>query len=192
MANVVDGNPLYIDTEGIISTVPLVIKGILLKPNATGDAATFTYWRKEDSTITNGDKTNATTTVVASTGTITSSGNFLSANIDVNQIINIYATSSGKNIGWWQIKSDAGNDNEITVDLPAKVYPATVTMADDTSGNYNWKIWDARPFAIIRGSGLVGDTSLNYLDFENGIWVPNLAMHTLSASAVLYIYLKNR
>ena len=191
MANVVDGNPLYIDTEGIISTVPLVIKGILLKPNATGDAATFTYWRKEDSTITNGDKTNATTSVTAATGTLVSTGNFPTDNVEPNQIIQIYATSSGKNIGYWQIASHA-DANTITVDLPAKVYPATVTMADDTSGNYNWKIWDARPFAIIRGSGLVGDTSLNYLDFENGIWVPNLAMHTFSASAVLYIYLKNR
>ena len=77
MANIVDGNPFYIDTEGIISIVPLVIKGILLKPNATGDAATFTYWRKEDSTITNGDKTNATTTVTASTGTLVSTNNFI-------------------------------------------------------------------------------------------------------------------
>jgi len=191
MANIVDGNPFYIDTEGIISIVPLVIKGILLKPNATGDAATFTYWRKEDSTITNGDKTNATTTVTASTGTLASTGNFPTANVDPNQIIQIHATSSGKNIGYWQIASNA-DDHTITVDLPAKVYPATVTMADDTNGNYNWKIWDARPFAIIRGSGITGDTSLNYLDFENGIWVPNLAMHTLSTSAVLYIYLKNR
>jgi len=44
MANSITGNPLIIDTEGIISTMPLTIQSILLIPNAAGDSATFTYW----------------------------------------------------------------------------------------------------------------------------------------------------
>ena len=190
MSNVISGNPFYIDTEGIISTVPLRIKSIVMKPNATGDAATFTYWVESDSAITNGTKTAATTTVTAATGTFASTGNFPTANVNPNQILKVTHTSSANNIGYWQIATNADN-NTITVDIPAAVYGLQIpTLTNDTSKAYHWVIRDPREFAIIRGSGLAGDTSILQMDFGNtGVWVPNLAMHTLSTSAVLYVYL---
>jgi hypothetical protein len=194
MANITSGNPIIVDTEGIISTVPLRIQSILLKPNATGDAATFTYWLESDNTVTtHGDMKAKTVTVTASSGTFSSTANFETDNINVNQIVKVYSTSSAKNIGYWQIATNA-DDNTITVDLPAAVYGGKVaTLENDTSGTYSWKVWDSRFFTIIRGSGIAGDTSLAHLPLGDytGFFVPNLAMHTLSTSAVLYIYLKN-
>ena len=191
MANVVNGNPLVIDTEGIISTVPLTIQSILLKPNSAGDSATFTYWLESDSTVTTyGDLVGKTVTVTAATGTFESTANFEEDNININQILKVYSTSSAKNKGYWQIASNA-DDDTITVDLPAAVYGKFTTLENDTSGTYSWKVWDPRVFAVIRNSGISGDTSLAHLKFgDRGIFVPNLAMHTLSTSAVLYIFLR--
>ena len=190
MSNVTTGNPLVIDTEGVISAVPLVIRGILLKPNATGDSATFTYWYESDDPITNGDKKGQTVSVTASSGTFSSTGNFPTDNVNPNQIMRVIHTSSGNNVGYWQIATNADN-NTITVDNPAQVLRQPVTLTDDTSKIYTWKIWEPRILTVIRGSGLTGDTSLNYIPFDDGgVWVPNLAMHSLSTSAVLYVFLK--
>ena len=189
MANDTTGNPLYLDTEGIVSVRPLVIKKIIWKPNATGEATTFTYWATSEDPITNGTKNAVTTTVTASTGTFASTGNFPTANVNPNQVLVVSKTSSGDNIGIWQIATNADNDT-ITVDKPATIFGQSVTLADDTTESYSWKIFDVHTFLTVQGSGITGDTGLVQIDFLNGgITLPNLAMHTLSASGVAYIFL---
>jgi hypothetical protein len=43
MANVISGNPIYIDTAELITSAPLWIQKILLVPAAAADVATLTY-----------------------------------------------------------------------------------------------------------------------------------------------------
>ena len=191
MANVTKGNPLYVDTEGVISTIPLTIKKIVLKPSATGDAATFTYWVESDTPLTTyGTRADKTVTITASSGTFASTTNFETDSIDVDQIFKVVKSSTGNNIGTWQIASNA-DDNTITVDKPATVLGGTPTVTDGTSSILTWYVWDTRYLLTIKGSGVTNDTGLVQVDFPNGGFrVPNLAMNTLSTSAVLYIYLE--
>jgi len=191
MANVMTGNPLYIDTEGIISVLPLCIRKILWQPASTGNATTFTYWVESDAPVTTFGIRNAqTVSVTAATNTFVSATNFETDSINVDQIMRVLNTSSGDNIGYWQIATNA-NDNTITVDKPAQVYGQSVTLADDTSEIYSWRVWDNHSLITIKGSGITGDTGLVSLDFyDYGYWVPNLAMNTLAASGVVWIYLK--
>lgn len=193
MANIIKVNPFYIATEGIISAVPLCITKIILKPAATGDAATFTTWVESDSTITTyGDLRGKTLTVTAATGTFVCNTFFEQDSINVDQIMKVTKTSSGKNLGYWQIKSN-DDDNTITVDLPLATYGQSTILADDVAGVYSWKVWDNYNFLTIKGSGMTStaaDLSLVQVDFHGGFWVPNLAMNTLSSNAVLWIYLK--
>ena len=189
MANVVNGNPLIIDGEGVISTVPLMIKSILLVPNDAGDSATFTYWLESDTVADSG--VGEDLAVTASSGTFAATGAFTTALINPHQILRTLVSESGSNIGYYQIATNADN-NTITVDEPEAVYGGKVaTLANDTANQYTWKVWDPRVFSVIRNSGISGDTSLAHLKFgDSGLFVPNLAMHTLSTLAVLYIYLR--
>ncbi len=184
MANDIRGNPMYVDTEGIVSTKPLVITKIILKPDATGDAATFSYWWDSDAVASN--KAAANTTV--SSTTITSDGNFPTANINPDQILKIYTTSSENNVGIWQISTNADN-NTVVVDNPATVFGQDTTLANESAKLYSWNVWDPHPFMVIRGSGVDNDTSPVEVDFDPPAIVPNLTMSGLSANAVLYIHL---
>lgn len=192
MANVLTGNPLIIDTVGIISVAPLVIQKIILNPTSSlGSPATLNYWLESNDPITNGTKNGVETTVTAATGTFSSTGNFPVANVNPFQIIKIIATSTGENLGRWQIATNA-DANTITVDGYA-VYPygQHVLVTDDTTETYTWKIWDPSLFMIIKAPS--GSTPLVQVDFgDSGFWIPNLVVNTLYANAVLYIYLKNR
>jgi hypothetical protein len=193
MANVVDGNPLIISVEGIVSTIPLRIQKIILKPAATGDAATLNYWLESDTVADSG--TAEDLTVTASTGTWAASNAFTTALVDPDNIIRTYISESAKNIGVWQIATNADNDT-ITVDIQASPLGGGVaTLENDTANRYTWKVWDPHLFLTIKGSGMTStgaDLSLVQVDFgDRGFWVPNLAMNTLSTSAVLYIYLNN-
>jgi hypothetical protein len=133
-----------------------------------------------------------TLTVTASTGTFVCNTFFERDNISADQIMKVTATSSGKNLGYWQIATNA-DDDTITVDLPLATYGQNTTLADDAAGVYSWKVWDNYNFLTIKGSGMTStaaDLSLVQVDFNGGFWVPNLAMNTLSSNAVLWIYLK--
>lgn len=193
MANIIDGNPWIISVEGVISTIPVRIQKIILKQAATGDAATLNYWLESDTAADSG--VGEDLTVTASTGTFAANNAFTTALVDPFNIIKFSNSESGKNLGYYQIATNADN-NTITVGLDTNVYGGNVaTLGNDTTNGYTWKVWDPRLFMIIKGSGMTStaaDLSLVQVDFgDRGFWVPNLAMNTLSSSAVLYIYLCN-
>jgi hypothetical protein len=190
MANIVDGNPLIISVEGIVSTIPLRIQKIILKLSAAGDAATLNYWLESDTVADSG--TAEDLTVTASSGTFAANNAFTTALVDPFNIIKFSISESAKNLGTYQIATNADNDT-ITVGKDTNVYGGgAVTLENDTTNRYTWKVWDPRLFMIIKGSGITGDIGMAQVDFgDRGFWVPNLAMNTLSTNAVLYIYLNN-
>jgi hypothetical protein len=192
MANDTTKEIFYIDEPGIISITPLVIVKICMTQATTGSACTFVSWRSEDTAITNGTGTDATTTVTAASGTFASTANFPTANVNPLQIIKITNSSSNKNLGRFMIASNADN-NTITVYHPVLVNGQSTALADDTAGSYCWKILETSTEFKMKGTGITNDTCLFQMDFgQEGFWFPNLAMHTLTTSAVVYIFNKTR
>ena len=185
MANDIARNPVYIDEVGVITTEPLWIKKIVLVPAADGDATTLKYWIENPNTVRVHKKSKAAS--AAGVHTLTSTGNFDTAATPVEAIvadaIHIYESSSGNNVGIYEITATYTPD---TVD----VYPG-LTMEDNKT--YSWKIYASYPLAEMKsqdGAG-VGNLLLNYeLNFKgDGLYAPNLMVTALSKSALLYVYL---
>jgi hypothetical protein len=193
MANDTSREIFYIDQPGIISIDPLVVVKICMTQATTGSSVTFVTWRSEDTAITNGAKADVTTTVTASSGTLVSVGNFPTANVNPFQIIKITNTSSNKNLGKFMIATNA-DDDTITVYHPLSVHGGQTTVVeDDAAGSYCWKIIDTATEFKMKGTGVTNDTCLFQMDFgPQGFWFPNLAIHTMTASAVVYIFNKTR
>jgi len=179
MANDITKNPIYIEaaTIGVITTEPLWIKKLLLVPNAAADAATLKYWIEKPGAERVHKK--SVTATGTDSNTITSTGNFVVTTMAVvTDAIHVYESSTGNNIGTWEISSRA--DNAIDV------LPATLTTESDKV--YSWKVYESYPLATMKSQAT---NLLNYeLDFSpRGLYVPNLMITAMSTSSVLYIYL---
>ena len=132
MANIVNANPITIDTEGVIAIRPICIKLVRFIPNSTGDQSTFTQWNENatpDHHFTGGAATWAT-------ATLTKTGILVAGAPAVNDIVYIYETSSGNNKFRFQTKT-AGDNNDAVFDALAAAHG---TVTDETSV-YALKIW---------------------------------------------------
>jgi hypothetical protein len=177
-----------VDTEGVISTQPVIIRKIVLNQNAAGDAMWFNFWLESDTKAY--AKVDQVVVVTNNDNKLTGTAGFLSANVAPNQILKITRTASGNDVGYWQISADGANNNQVTVDVPASVYGQNVTLANANEA-FCYDIWDARALARLKGSAITGSTETVELDFgDYGFWVPNLAMHTMTANANAHIFLK--
>lgn len=174
MANDVTGNPIYIDTAGIVSTAPLWIKGILYVPSAAADTVTLKYWREDSPRATMIDKTASGT----DSNTLTSTGNFEAAEVVVTDIIHIFRSSTGNNTGRFAVTVRSSDD---AID----VLPAGLTT--ESNKVYSWKTYASYPFAKILSQAT--DAKSEWLYFGNpGVKVPNLLVTALSTSSVLYVF----
>ena len=180
MANDITKNPIYIEaaTIGVITTKPLWIKKLLLVPNAAADAATLKYWIEYPGKERVHQK--SVTASGTDSNTLTSTGNFeATTEAVVTDAIHIYESSTGNNIGTWEIAVRSSNN---AID----VLPATLTTESDKV--YSWKVYASYPLATMKSQAT---NLLNYeLDFgPRGLYVPNLMVTAMSTSSVLYIYL---
>jgi len=185
MANDITKNPVYLDTIGVITTEPLWIKKIVLVPETDGDVATLKFWIENPGTV----RVHKKSVVASAAGvhTLTSTGNFDTSADPVEAIIgdaiHIYESSSGNNIGTYEITDTTTPDS-------VDVYPG-MTMEDDET--YSWKIYASYPLANMKSQLADGENPLllNYeLNFKGkGLYTPNLMLTALSKSAVLYVYL---
>lgn len=185
MANDITKNPIYITDVGVVMTTPLWIKKIVLVPAADGDRAVLKYWIENPS----GERVHKQNKTASASGahTLTSTGNFDTTADPVEAIvgdaIHIYASSSGNNLGVYEITSV--DDTPDTVD----VYP-TLTIESDKI--YSWKIYESYPLASMKSQNAAGagNLLLNYeLNFKgDGLYTRNLMLTQISDDAVLYIY----
>ena len=181
MANVLNTNPIFIDTEGIISVRPICIKKVVMHVNAASDTAKFTYWDENGTP----DHHLQLKTSTWATATLTSTGNLPAGAPAANDIVYIYYTSTGNNIFRFQCKT-AGDNNDAVFDALA-AYHGTVT--NEASKLYSWKIWTPKKAIYLDAQAVtVNDEERDFGD--TGIWFPNLALHTLSASVTIEVYLR--
>ena len=178
--SVLTTNPMTVTAAGIIWDGPIVVKKIVLYPNAAGDAATFYYWKLDSPE----GVVDAATTTVSGSNTVTSTGNFTAAlgtqygAITFGGDCKISAGTASANIHEKRMIATVSSDNAITV-LPA-------TLTDEVAGVYAWKTYEpiAGPKLKSAGTEVISEE----LDFGDGICFPNLILGVLTASATVHIY----
>lgn len=173
MGNNTSLNPWVLDSTGVITSRPVIIKYARLDPNAVSDTAIIRHWNPS---ITKSTQT-MVPAAVSSSSIITSSGLFTSSNVSAGDIIKI-TYSDSLNKGTYLVASVAANDS-ITIE------PA---ILDDESGKtYSWEIYTGRIFHEFR----VNEDSLISDDFlppEPVSTMQGFALDSLTSSAVLYVY----
>jgi hypothetical protein len=184
MANVLTGNPLIVDTVGILWDKPICIKKIVMYPNAASDTAIFYYWQPGTSNAL-ATISGATTTVAS--GVITSTGNFEATEAEAYGVITISHDSltsarvASSNIGLSRMIASVDSDNQITT--------TPTDLTDEASGIYSWQTFSpiVGPKVVAMGTEVATET----LDFpDGGLQLPNLILGSITAGgAVLHIYI---
>ena len=175
MANTFNGNTWILDTVDVISTKPVIIKKIVLIPNAAADAVTFVSWGAQSTP----ELAVATATTTASgANTLASTGNFATANVDPLDILTITKSNTGNNLGSFIILTNADN-NTVTV--------TAGDLTNETASVYDYNIYTPYTQAYIKSPGT--EVMMTELDFGDGREFKNLALSVLTASAKVYIYL---
>lgn len=179
MANTLtNAAPVWIcATPGVISTVPVVIKKALLNPNAAADLATFVSWYEPGSKKATMSGKTAT---VTSTKTITSTGNFETAEVAAGDILKIYTSvTTGNNMGTY-IVDTRDSDDAVTIETGN-------TLTNEVSSVYSW--WTLTPFVTIPLVSPGTEKIQWWIDFgSDGLHLPNLALQAISTSAIAYLY----
>ncbi len=176
MANAQTMNPWRIDTCGVLSTGRVFARKAVIAPNAAGDAASLVSW--DVSATKKATQTNKTVTVTSSKTITSTASDFEAAEVTAGDIIKITNSSSGNNLGTFIVDARGGDDN-ITIETGN-------TLTDEATKVYSW--WTLTPQTTINLLS-PGTEKIEFeLDFGSGIWLPNLALQSISTSAVVYLY----
>jgi len=178
MANTLtNGSPWICATPGVITDKPVIVWKALLNPNAAADLATFVSWNPN---ATKKATMSGKTATVTSSKTITSTGNFETAEVAAGDIIKIYTSvTSGNNMGTY-IVDTRDSDDAVTIEIGD-------TLTDEASKVYSW--WTITPYVTIPMVSAGTEKVSLFLDFgPDGLHLPNLALSALTTSAVVYLY----
>ncbi len=175
MANAQTMNPWKIDTCGVISTGRVRLTKATLVLSAEADTAVFVSW--DVSATKKATMTNKTGTVTSSK-TLTSTGNFETAEVAAGDIIKIKNSSTGNNLGSF-IVDTRDSDDAITIETGN-------TLTDEANKVYSW--WTLTPQVSFTLKAPETEKMIVSLDWPEGIWFPNLALQSISSSAVVYLY----
>jgi len=183
MANLLNQNPIIVDTVGLIWDKPVTIYRIDLFPNAAGDGAVFYHYTPSTPLAS---KSQVTTTV-SGTNTVTSSGAFVSGT-DVSQygVIKFSPncmTSAGvasANIGLSRMV--------LTVSSADAIIVTPSTLTNEAAGVYDWDSYAPIPTVKLKSNGSVVETD-HWIAPAGGLHLPNLILATLTANAVVHIYI---
>lgn len=166
----------YIGTPGVLSTTPLKIKSIVLVPAAAADTAVFVSWdpgKTKKATMT--AKTIAT---IANAKTITSTGNFETAEVAAGDILQFTSTSDGVDQNATVIVDSRDSDDAVTIEVGN-------TLTNRASAFYgSW--WTLTPTKSIELLAAATEKAVPAI-YQN-ISVPNLALQSISSDARVYIY----
>ena len=186
MANSLTGRTLLINVEGILfqGQGGVWVQKVRLLRNAFNDAVYFTYWDENGTP----DHTLLGKAATWSTLTLTMTGLLVAGSPAVNDICRIYNTSTGNNQFRFQCAT-AGDNNDAIFDA-LNAWHGTVT--DESSKVYDMKIWTPKTaFTFHAGNKDEGEPGTDEIDFGyRGKWFPNLAVHTISTSAVCEIWIR--
>ena len=174
MANRTSENPWVLDTDGIVKTLPVMVKYMKFVPNAVTDTALIRHWNPNSNKSTQ-EQVSCT---VTSAKTITSTGAFVTANVAAGDIIEITASASGNNVGTYLVES-RDSDNAITIHDD--------NLTNEATKLYNFNIYTGRVFHefLVSEDSIIPDVfdPHGYKATTQGF-----AVDSLSGSATIYVY----
>jgi hypothetical protein len=177
MANSTTGLVWTVDSVGLLTDQPVRVKKITFWPNTAADTATFKCY---DFGTANYKTRLSGVTATVSTNAITSTGNFVTANVAAGDGLRVKRTSSGNNVGNYYVVS-RDSDDAATVSF--------ATMTDEVSKVYDIDIYTARLVAVLKTAGT--EKVPIEIDFgPDGVTLPSLSCTTISSSSDLcYVYI---
>lgn len=184
MANSVFENVYNLDTAGtIIFSRPVWVRKIVLEPNAAGDVATFNTWDANNK-YAEGSGTyygNAILGTITSTTTLTmASGTLLPSAVRDGDVFKIVG-GNGANIGTTNVVTTAGNNTVVIC--------ANAGWTNEAGVKIHFETYSYKPAAKLMVPA--SDKAEVELDFgDTGFKFPNLILETLSASAVVKVYIR--
>jgi hypothetical protein len=183
MANDFTPQGLFIlDTAYALIDRPIHVKKVILYPNAAGDYAVIQSYNPEAAVKATMDYKAVTVTLGT---TITSTGNFETAEVAAGDIIHIYGSDSGNNKGNFVV-SERTSDNAIVV---GGTEWDTTPLTNEANKYYSWTT--ITPYTSIPLLTPTTDICEVQLDFgDSGFIFPNLILKSISTSAKVYIYYK--
>jgi len=186
MANLMGGRICVLDTDGFISSSPVTVRKAVLFPNAADDVATFRSWGPSVGGAAARTAMTGKTVTVTSTTTITSTGNFEAAEVVVGDMMEIKKTSTGNNLGYWQVKTRS-SDNAIIIDIGAGLYDQGGAQTNEASKVYSWQM---HPSVVVMNLSCMDANEPYGLDFgDKGFTFPNLSLDAIGTSCTVYLYL---
>ena len=180
MANFFDPNMglMILDTAYALIDRPIRVQKVVLYPNAAGDAAVFSSYDPEATPKATMDYKAVT---VTGGNTITSTGNFETAEVAANDIIHIYASDTGNNKGNYIVSARSSDDAIVVGGSEWDTTP----LSDEASKYYSWTT--ITPYTSIPMLCAATEKAVFEYDF-GGFVFPNLILTSLSANAKVYLY----
>ena len=178
MSNVLTQNIWTLDSLGIISTKPVLVKGIMYYPNAVDGEFTLKWWDEASTTLRSSVCTYTITTSTDDTVTATTSV-FPNTWLDGNVVKCL--TTSGSDTGAYGLIKTAGNNTAFVTHL------SPFTAEESKVGD-----WACYPtYTAFRGKASKAadtETSMWFPFGGEGFWFPNLAFDDCDTSDVVIIY----
>lgn len=178
MANVLTKRIFTVDSLGIISPAPIIVKAINFYPNAVDDAFQLKWWDEDDNDLDSGLCTYTVT--VSTDNTVTATTNvFPNTWVDGAVVKCIHTT--GSDASKYGLIQTAGNNTAFVT------WGAPFTTEASKKGK-----WQCYPtYNAFRGHApKAADTeySMLFTFGGNGFEFPNLALDSISTSAAIDIY----
>lgn len=193
MSNSTYGKVWTLDTIGLITRKPVLIRKAILYAAATGDTATMYYWDKSDTIATGVGSSGAVNGDITGTDTLTfDSGALLPDTITDGSIFEIIdSNGSTANLNKPMVVKTAGSDTAVVIHK----IPAADVWTNETDKWYSWKTYQNRlaikfVSATDAGTYTTGPIEPYEIDFwPSGLQLPNLTLETLSDSATISLYI---
>jgi hypothetical protein len=179
MANDATGKVWTCDSVGMLTDQPVKVSKIIFYPNTAGHGVTFKYWDFGGAT----EKTTLSgVTATVSTNAITSTGNFVTANVAAGDGLRVKRTSTGNNVGNYYVVS-RDSDNAVTVSFS--------TMTDEASKKYDMAVYAQKTACVLTSPGT--EKAGVSIDFGGpdgtGQWFPSLGITSIGASGTAYVHI---
>ena len=176
MAKTHYGTRITMDAVGVVKKDRIRVKSITLVPDAAGDSAVFKSW------YDNGLKaTVPLTAVVVSSGELAAAGTDYfgsTTSAAAGDIIDITYADLAANNGVATILESLASSSACDV-------APTTDITDDAAGTYSWKIYT--PVETYKVQADATSSALCPITEYPDRWFQNLALTSLSTSAVVYI-----
>lgn len=180
-----DAGLITLDTISTLVDQGLSLRRLIYYPSSAGDAAELAaYDSKATPKATMVDKT---VTVTLGT-TITSVGNFEASEVAVGDVIVITESETGNNLGAFVVKTRSSDDEIIVGEKFTGFKTATsAPLTNEASKVYSWKI--ITPYTFLPLLSQDTNKAMLVIDFgEDGQWMPNLLLPTLSSGSKIYLF----